>query len=316
MANVGSRVSSQKPSHSKFIIQSSDVLQDTRINVLEEDSKTIIWHKERLLIEDEIIENVVHTPTNTICWSIHKPARGWYIRLRSPLFPPGTFIPLTPVPQSSLHYVEGSLSFIMRTNVTTEEPPSVSRQSSLTTIHSYPPTPPLSITIEPPSPPSLHAKLESISSRLSKRQTLPSSQATRFVLSPTSYQRVQPASNSFLSRAWAAIRNNRPSNSNSFTLSRIPESKVIQPPPPYTSTAESPISAPLPAPTPLPAPPPTLIFHDQTPTFTAYAITGLLEIDKGEEQFLGVDTAFWVTIALAYLEFLEDRESYFAALYD
>lgn len=50
------------------------------------------------------------------------------------------------------------------------------------------------------------------------------------------------------------------------------------------------------------------MFHDQTPVLTVRSLSGLLEIEKAEEEYLGVDTSFWIAVALTYLEFLEDRE--------
>jgi hypothetical protein len=41
---------------------------------------------------------------------------------------------------------------------------------------------------------------------------------------------------------------------------------------------------------------------------TVHAITGLLEIDKAAERMLGVQSSFWVAVALTYLDFLEDRQ--------
>jgi hypothetical protein len=41
---------------------------------------------------------------------------------------------------------------------------------------------------------------------------------------------------------------------------------------------------------------------------TVGSVTGLLEIDRAEERMLGVDTSFWIAVALTYLEFLEERE--------
>jgi len=39
-------------------------------------------------------------------------------------------------------------------------------------------------------------------------------------------------------------------------------------------------------------------------------------MDKAEESYLGVDTSFWIAVALTYLEFLEEREGFLAALSD
>jgi len=53
---------------------------------------------------------------------------------------------------------------------------------------------------------------------------------------------------------------------------------------------------------------PLLVFHDQTPVLTVRLLTGTLEIEKTEEVLLGVDTSFWIAVALTYLEFLQERE--------
>jgi hypothetical protein len=50
------------------------------------------------------------------------------------------------------------------------------------------------------------------------------------------------------------------------------------------------------------------VFHDRTPVLTVRSRTGLIEINKTEEQLLGVETSFWIAVALTYLEFLEERE--------
>jgi hypothetical protein len=53
---------------------------------------------------------------------------------------------------------------------------------------------------------------------------------------------------------------------------------------------------------------PLIVFHDQTPVLTVRSLTGLIEMNKAEESYLGVDTSFWIAVALTYLEFLEERE--------
>ena len=37
-------------------------------------------------------------------------------------------------------------------------------------------------------------------------------------------------------------------------------------------------------------------------------VTGVIEIDREEERFLGIEASFWIAVALTYLDFLEDRE--------
>ncbi|KAF9476632.1 hypothetical protein BDN70DRAFT_934888 [Pholiota conissans] len=324
---------------SRYVVQTTDVLQDMRVTVCEEGSEKVIWYKERFLGDDEIVENVVHNATSRVQWSIHRPLRGWYIRIRSPAFPPGVFIPLTPVPSTSALHTEAALSFHTRTNIPT--PPILpesssqftlqdqrSSRSSSSSIHSYPPTPTASTsTLSPPPPSTSDAESsEQTPRKTTGRPIAPraSSQITQFLLAAHSSQPVQQSeSTSFLSRALSVLKSHQPSHSNSFTLSRVIAPLPTSPPPPYASSVsvatitgqpnasaiailgpQQQIHAPL------------LVFHDRTPVLTVRSLTGLIEIDKAEERLVGVETSFWIAVALTYLEFLEERESYLAASSD
>lgn len=310
------------PPFLRFNVQSSDVIQDMRINVSEEHSDAVIWYKERFLSDEEIVENVVHNPSSTICWTIHRPKRGWYIRLRSPGFPPGAFIPLIPVSRTSPHYTDAALSFTSRTNITGPfqggDTPESGRASS-SSVHSYPPSPPVAL-VNPPSPSTVHAELQETPKSQKQKLALSLTQVTQFLLSPHSTQPVQPTSSSIFARALSVLKNHRPSHSNSFTLSRIPvtTNTPLSPPPPYVGTPGTPaeISQTSTANLSVAPPPPVLVFHDRTPVLTVRSLTGLIEIDRTEEQLMGVETSFWIAVALTYLEFLEERGSYLAALAD
>lgn len=232
------------------------------------------------------------------------------------MFPPGVYIPLTPVPQHSPYHVDASLTLSSRTNPTPaqEDKPATPVQRSLTlqddssqaSIHSYPPTPPATTVRSLPS----------------SSGGSPQSQVTQFILAPSGVALPsQPSTSqqSFFSRALSALKAHNPVPSNSFTLSRVPLNTPLSPPPPYTlnlpaadasrstvalttSVTASPGAAVVPLHAPL------LAFHDQTSVLTVRSLTGLLEINKSEEILLGVDTSFWIAVALTYLEFLEERE--------
>ncbi|KAI0790182.1 hypothetical protein BC629DRAFT_1582130 [Irpex lacteus] len=286
---------------------SSDVLSDMRLNVLQEGTEKVLWYKERYLAEDEIVENVVDNVTSTIQWTIHKPVQGWYIRLRSPSFPPGSFISLTPAPSSSPYHSDAALVFSCRTNV----PSSVARRSSarrssdsdatLTSdaaVHSYPPTPPQNpvLRVSPPSPRSVQAKLTELSS------PLPEQQITPFILTPHSHAHIPEQKElSVFARMMSALKNSAPSHSSSFTLSPLPNA---------TSTPSS--SGPSPSATPVPL----LTYHDRTPAWKVSSTQGTLEMDTQQERDLGVHPSFYIAVALAYLDFLTERESYLAAAAD
>ena len=114
---------------------------------------------------------------------------------------------------------------------------------------------------------------------------------------------------SIFTRLMAVIKNNAPAHSYSFTLAPIPG-----PPLPLAAATATPPT--LGSPTeqagqacvnPL-TPTPLLTFHDRTPVWTARCSSGLIEMDEGQCRVLGVEPAFYVAVALTYLEFLEDRE--------
>ena len=459
------------PSHARltrYVVESSDVLSEQlRVNVYDEhDKDKVLFYKERFLSDTEIVDHLVHNPTSTILWTIHRPKRGWYLRIRSPTFPPKLFIQLSPVTSKSLYHTEGALSFITRTNVPrpirlsprnggVPVPNSISRLSmsggtrhsvdrenlesvdleppamGASTSMSYPPTstngtpPPPSVLVHPPTPHrprdshSSHASSSSSSSSSpsqphlhppSPRQRPPPTQLTNFLLTPHSFApQPAPPNSSIWDKAMSYIKTHRPSHSNSFTLSRIPNGvslfgEVQNPQQPssssslgrngaveripeekqcdgegvrerggeigslggelnaaaaamssvslvneHDSSSSSPSSPPIPGHSHHPTssestlmpsahpnqasaphnqpqsqtreidlikPHPLLIFHDQTPVFTVRTLHGILELDQGEAREMGVDPAFWIAVGLAFLGFLEERESYLAALSD
>ncbi|KAH9887017.1 hypothetical protein C8Q73DRAFT_813012 [Cubamyces lactineus] len=325
----------------RYVVQSSDVLEDMRVNVHPEGTDKVLWYKERFLSDDEILEHIVDNETSTLLWTIHRPKRGWYIRVRSPSFPPGVFISLLPLPQTSPYYAEAALSFACRTNLPRSAPSSDTRPSPFTkhstdsevtltngsrdSVHSYPPTPPQgpAVVISPPSPRSVHAKLDSVSlSPPTQQRRLPrptvQSAVTHFILTPHSHAHVpQPTQpTSLLTRLMAVIKNNAPSHSYSFTLSPLPSAPMPQSLPlSPTGTTPGPSAGSPVAANPL-TPTPLLTFHDRTPVWTARCSSGLIELDERQVRILGVEPAFYVAVALTYLEFLQERESYLVAAYD
>ncbi|KAE9399408.1 hypothetical protein BT96DRAFT_1019558 [Gymnopus androsaceus JB14] len=324
-------MTTNEPKFTKFKVQSTDVLQEARINVLDEASDEIVWFKERFLAEDEIIEHLVHSSTSTVRWIIHRPgSKGWYIRIRSPSFPPGVFIPLIPVPSKSPLHSDAALSFKSRTNPTA--------MASTSSVHSYPPTPPAipTLSLSPPSPElaprtlSAEASASSaalLSKSISKPRN-PSSSISEFILAPA----VTPPPStreSFFSRAINVFRYYEQdiSSGYSFSLARV----AVQSPPPYApalGSGSKPNASPAPpippssSPSPLSTPTcikalPVLTFTDLTSTFTVNgSVNGMIQLDKLEAEMLGVEPSFWVAVALTYLDFLEDRGSYLASLGD
>ena len=236
------------------------------------------------------------------------------------------FIPLVPVPPTSPFHTDGALSLKTRTNVSlapllpsamdsqTALQDNASASSSTTSVHSYPPTPTAVQSLSPTSSKSPEYFNHSTLRRASR--PIPSPYPTEFLLTPSSTQPAQEMKDaSFFTRALSVLRSHQPSHSNSFTLSRVvPPDMNCSPTPPPPHAPDTPVAADaaqstaaiLEQQTYLHTP--LLVFHDQTPVLTVRSLTGLIELDKGEESYLGVDTSFWIAVALTYLEFLEERE--------
>ena len=291
------------------------------------------WHRQdRVLSESEIVEHVVvrnpvvttlacdngrlqDNATSKVLWEIHRPLRGWYIRLRAPNFPRGVFVPLLPVPPSSPYHSPAALKFSCRTNVAPPTPASASRSPSssrvpvaihsstdsdvtltdatngqLSPTHTYPPPPtPPSMLVAPPSPNAVYEKLD----QLAQRNPGMSSVISHFILSPHPHVSATPPSEGLFSRALRALRNGAPTQTNSFSLSPLPDKPTVSP-------SEGPQSSHGPA--------PLVTFQDTTPVFSVGSSTGVFEVHVDEVGKFGVDLGFWIAIALAYGEFLGDRE--------
>lgn len=257
------------------------------------------------------------------------PKRGWYIRLTAPSFPLGIFIPLMPVPAASPYHAEAALQFSTRINPPkSKADPAVQDRSSMTlppsldssskeagtrsldsaSIHSYPPTPhtspPMSARISTETVNEKDSQKTLSSSTMTSRVSPPDIQ--QFILAPHSSPHVPESENtSFIAKALSVLKNNKPSHTLSFTLCPIP--------PKLSSAGQVSISAESShsqhtSGEIIPTPQPLLIFHDRTPVWNFRSTTGLLEIDTSLEREMGVDRSFWVTIALAYLEFQTERE--------
>ncbi|GJJ07741.1 hypothetical protein Clacol_001946 [Clathrus columnatus] len=295
-----------QPGIIKYVIESTDVLDQFRVNISEEGSNKILWYKKRHISEDEIVESVIvksspyDNTDKSLKWTIHRPRDGWYLRLRPPTFPPNVFISLVPPPppvkaselpttnrpQMIRPDEEGSLTFVVRT----PPPKLLDGVPTSSSTHSYPPSPSIqSPTIRTPSitsPPPI--KINELNVKLNKSIPSPTNvNVTRFLLSPSLPLPISPTAGvgGFLSRTLAFLS---PPIKAHVSFSLAPVSAQGEP------------SSPL------------LTFVEQTSTFSV-ATAGILAIDKTIERQMGIESTFWVAVSLAYLEFLSDRDSYLAA---
>ncbi|KZV83857.1 hypothetical protein EXIGLDRAFT_777151 [Exidia glandulosa HHB12029] len=321
----------------RYKVKSSDLFSQNRVIVEDADGNTA-WYKERTLHENEVVESVFQNTTPpSLRWSIHTPKRGWYLRLRSPAFPPGAFVHVKPVAAGpGAEVVVGTLQFGCQTfvfdyaellagtprsslsqprrdhNPATDSPSlqPLASSSSTPTLnepepearHSYPPT---------PSHEASQPDLLSVPSKPKPRPRPPPPpmQISQFVLTPTSRHRVRQANDE--------VQHTQPSLLSRILPSALHEPKANS----YTSAFELDVRPPQQQPqhvpdrgvaVPPPRPPPLLTFLDETPVFSVRT-TGTIELNPKLEARLGVERSFWITIALAYLEFLEERDAFLAS---
>lgn len=241
--------------------------------------------------------------------------------MRSPRFPRNVFISLVPVPPSSPYHSPGSLKFSCATNVAStsrpKSPPSIpspsprlpgasshsSTDSDVTLTdepsgqfsptHTYPPAPtPPRAVVPPPSPGAVHEKLDQLAQ--------PRVAMSQFIFLPHTHGAATPASEGLFSKALRTLKNNTPARANSFTLSALPDG----PPPTSGDTHHHHHHHSLAA----YGLAPLLTFEDTTPVFSVGSSTGVFEIHVDDIGKLGLDLGFWIAVALAYGEFVGDRE--------
>ncbi|KIM27027.1 hypothetical protein M408DRAFT_330192 [Serendipita vermifera MAFF 305830] len=369
-----------------YSIKSSDVI-DQRSRITVEDGSGMLWYKTRELTEHEIVDSLTDAKTNQTRWTIHQPSqKGWYLRLRSPLFPPGACIALTPpqsppqptaghehtgsgtgnpsvtgpvlafgcqtlVPMANARFGGGS-SASARSSVDHSYPPSRSSMSSQTQAQPEPTAAPASVdpevgsditqVVEEPTSGAPASKITPSRSQPPRKVIPPPAprwQVTHYTLQtgiPISgplagthhhphlvNQPTHAPQPSLFHRALAPLSNlalgaTGGGGAHHFTIQPVvPVVGGISPSGSHSlSTTTSPdpsfglVTTSLDS-----APSPFLAFTDSTPLLRATP-SGTISVDESRVKELGVEMAFWVTVALAFWEFLREREGYLAASQD
>ncbi|SPO19729.1 uncharacterized protein UTRI_00122_B [Ustilago trichophora] len=98
-------------------------ISDLRLQVSQEASSSKqplrpVYLRERVLTEqNEIVDNIIDVNTGRICWTIHRPTRGWYLYLRSPVLPSGTAISIRSAKRDENDPTASPLTFSVNTKV-------------------------------------------------------------------------------------------------------------------------------------------------------------------------------------------------------
>ncbi|CCO34227.1 hypothetical protein RSOLAG1IB_08033 [Rhizoctonia solani AG-1 IB] len=310
----------------KFLLSTSDVLEGPQKTYIK-CSKTgeIKWCKTRTLTLNEVIDEL-HAGSE-LAYSIHRPTRGWYIRVRSHTKP---LLVTDLIPDPLVDTAQPDADSILMFNMPVVGPKGKERQresagsSSLAEQdeYSFPPTPPIrspppgkrqtdsaksELLSEPsspttalhtdplrsPDPPRPPAKLDS--------RTLGPQPTLNLVFAPAPAPKVPP--NPSFSRAFAS------------GLFRAVTSTIFSPPRRSFSLSARSSGGDGAATTPALESGPrfelerVLEYEDTTPVFSVSQITGTITVLNSGHG----DTGLMVACAMAYLDFLAERDGYIAS---
>ncbi|CAE6417002.1 unnamed protein product [Rhizoctonia solani] len=304
----------------KFLLSTSDVLEGPQKTYIK-CSKTgeIKWCKTRTLTLHEVIDEL-HAGSE-LAYSIHRPTRGWYIRVKSHTRPP-LVVDLMPDPlaDTSQPDADSALMFALPGVGKGKERESVGSSLAEQDEYSFPPTPPIR------SPPLKKRQLDANPGSLLSEPSSPTSVAhTDPLRSPDPPQpapklqpllQPQPALTLLFSPAPPPKIPSNPSFSRAFAsgLLRVVTSTIFSPPRRSFSLSARSASGTLPATPGLESGPQlalekALEYEDTTPVFSVSQMTGVITVLNGGYGHTGL----LVACAMAYLDFLAEREGYIAA---
>ncbi|CAE7230747.1 unnamed protein product [Rhizoctonia solani] len=303
----------------KFLLSTSDILEGTQKTYIK-CSKTgeIKWCKSRTLTLHEVVDEL-HAGAE-LAYSIHRPTRGWYIRVKAHGKQP-LVVDLLPDPLVDTTQPDADSALVFHIPGKGKERESVGSSLADQDEYSFPPTPPIrspprkkrepgakpdSLLSEPssptsaahtdplrsPDPPQPPTKLQP---RLSPQPT------TTLVFSPTPPPKI-PSGPSF-SRAFAS------------GLLRVVTNTIFSPPRRSFSLYARSSSGMMSATTPVLESGPqfalekVLEYEDTTPVLSVSQMTGVVTVLNGGYG----NTGLLVACAMAYLDFLAEREGYIAA---
>ncbi|CAE6445459.1 hypothetical protein ACGC1H_004011 [Rhizoctonia solani] len=305
-----------------FLLSTSDILEGPQKTYIK-CSKTgeIKWCKTRTLTLHEVIDEL-HAGSE-LAYSIHRPTRGWYIRIKAH-GDPSLVVDLIPDPlvDTTQPDADSALVFTIPGVGKGKERESVGSSLADQDEYSFPPTPPIrspprkkrnpdakpgSLLSEPSSPTSAaHTDPlrspdppQSAALKLQPRLQQPQPGMT-LLFSPTPVPKIPP--NPSFSRAFAS------------GLLRVVTNTIFSPPRrSFSLSARS--SGGISATTPGLESGPRFVlekvleYEDTTPVFSVSQMTGVVTVLNGGCGDIGL----LIACAMAYLDFLAEREGYIAA---
>ncbi|KAH7325523.1 hypothetical protein B0J17DRAFT_681640 [Rhizoctonia solani] len=306
----------------KFLLSTSDILEGTQKTFIK-CSKTgeIKWCKSRTLTLHEVIDEL-HAGSE-LAYSIHRPTRGWYIRVKSYKKPP-LVIDLVPDPlvDTTQSDADSVLMFALPGVGKGKERESVGSSLADQDEYSFPPTPPIR------SPPRKKREPGSKPGSLLSEPSSPTSAThTDPLRSPEPPQppstlkprieQPQPTATLLFSPTPVPTIPHNPSFSRAFAsgLLRVVTNTIFSPPRRSFSLSARSSSGMAPATTPVIesghrlALEKVLEYEDTTPVFSVSQMTGVITVLNGGYG----DPGLLVACSMAYLDFLAEREGYIAA---
>ncbi|CAE6511608.1 unnamed protein product [Rhizoctonia solani] len=310
-------------SETKFLLSTSDVLEGPQKTYIK-CAKTgdVQWCKTRTLTLHEVIDEL-HAGSE-LAYSIHRPTRGWYIRIKSHGHVP-LAIDLIPDPlvDTTRPDADSALIFTLPGTGKGKERESVGSSLADQDEYSFPPTPPIR------SPPPKKRKSDGKPSSLLSEPSSPTSAAhtdplrspdpppsTGIKLQPR-LQPPQPTTTLLFSPTPPPKISSSPTFSRAFAsgLLRVVTNTIFSPPRrSFSLFARSSGGITL-STTPVLESGPRLAlekvleYEDTTPVFSVSQMTGVVTVLNSGYG----DSGLLVACAMAYLDFLSEREGYIAA---
>ncbi|KAF8687617.1 hypothetical protein RHS03_09913, partial [Rhizoctonia solani] len=313
----------------KFLLSTSDVLegpQKTYIKCSKTGETKWASHRQtRTLTLHEVIDEL-HAGSE-LAYSIHRPTRGWYIRVRSHKKPTllADLIP-DPLVDTAQPDADSILMFSMP-SVKGKERESVGSSLAEQDEYSFPPTPP--VRSPPPGKRKTDPKPDSLLSEPSSPTTTTTASHTDPLRSPhpprpsarlephAQLQLAQPTLTLVFAPTPAPKIPDSPSFSRAFAsgLFRAVTSTIFSPPRRSFSLSARSSGGTMPATTPALESGPrlelerVLEYEDTTPVFSVSQMTGVITVLNDGYG----DTGLLVACAMAYLDFLAERDGYIAS---
>ncbi|KAM0751986.1 hypothetical protein T439DRAFT_324083 [Meredithblackwellia eburnea MCA 4105] len=284
----------------KYQLSASEALEGGGQSVqVKDETGRVVWTRRRNLVEDEIVSTVFDS-SQMPRWSIHRPTTGWYLVLRSPSLPPGSFVSLKPSTKESPEHFTFHIRSVLNFPSDREEAARSSANSKRTSTRIDVPPPALSVPDGVEDPLSAGSQADLLASSTGSNDSSSPTKADSSTSAPSELSPPlrEPSKSHFLLSPHLPAHTHRQSSS-PFSISRF-TSLFADRGTTFSCTWLDERDA-------------EVLRYEDAPGLFSLATHGSLYLNVDLINMTGMEPSFWVAIACAYLEFLEEREAWEAA---